>query len=213
MKIAVIGASGKAGNLILKEAVDRGHEVTAIVRSSAKLQNQQAAVLEKDVFDLKAEDVKAFDVVVNAFGAAPGQEHLHVDAGRVLIEAMKGAPQTRLIVVGGAGSLFADEAKTIRVMETPDFPAEYYPTASNQGKNLEDLQKTTDIQWTFISPAAFFNPEGKRTGAYQTGKDHIMVNAQGQSYVSYADFAIAVIDEIENPQHINERFTLVSEAE
>ncbi|QCJ41067.1 NAD(P)-dependent oxidoreductase [Bacillus sp. S3] len=213
MKIAVIGASGKAGNLILKEAVDRGHEVTAIVRSSAKLQNQQAAVLEKDVFDLKAEDVKAFDVVVNAFGAAPGQEHLHVDAGRVLIEAMKGAPQTRLIVVGGAGSLFADEAKTIRVMETPDFPAEYYPTASNQGKNLEDLQKTTDIQWTFISPAAFFNPEGKRTGAYQTGKDHIMVNAQGQSYVSYADFAIAVIDEIDNPQHINERFTLVSEAE
>jgi len=213
MKVAIIGASGKAGSFILKEAVVRGHEVTAIVRNAAKLQNQQVSVLEKDVFDLKAEDVKEFDVVVNAFGAAPGQEHLHVDAGRVLIEAMKGAPQTRLIVVGGAGSLFADEAKTIRVMDTPDFPKEYYPTALNQGKNLADLQKATDIQWTFISPAAFFNPEGKRTGAYQKGKDHIMVNAQGQSYVSYADFAIALLDEIENPQHINERFTLVSEAE
>ncbi|MFK9093970.1 NAD(P)-dependent oxidoreductase [Bacillus salipaludis] len=213
MKVAVIGASGKAGSLILKEAVERGHEVTAIVRHAVNLQNQQAAVLEKDVFDLRAEDVNAFDVVVNAFGAAPGQEHLHVDAGRVLIEAMKGAPQTRLIVVGGAGSLFADEAKTIRVMDTPDFPKEYYPTASNQGKNLEDLQTATDIQWTFISPAAFFNPEGKRTGAYQKGKDHIMVNAQGQSYVSYADFAIALVDEIENPQHLNERFTLVSEPE
>jgi len=213
MKVAIIGASGKAGSFILKEAVVRGHEVTAIVRNAAKLQNQQVSVLEKDVFDLKAEDVKEFDVVVNAFGAAPGQEHLHVDAGRVLIEAMKGAPQTRLIVVGGAGSLFADEAKTIRVMDTPDFPKEYYPTALNQGKNLADLQKATDIQWAFISPAAFFNPEGKRTGAYQKGKDHIMVNAQGQSYVSYADFAIALLDEIENPQHINERFTLVSEAE
>lgn len=213
MKIAIIGASGKAGSFILEEALERDHKVTAIVRNAAKLQNQQAAILEKDVFDLKADDVKEFDVVVNAFGAAPGQEHLHVEAGRVLIEAMKGAPQTRLIVVGGAGSLFADEAKTIRVMDTPDFPKEFYPTASNQGKNLEDLQKATDIKWTFISPAAFFNPEGKRTGAYQQGKDHIMVNTQGQSYVSYPDFAIAVIDEIENPQHINERFTLVSEAE
>ncbi|WHY78327.1 NAD(P)-dependent oxidoreductase [Neobacillus sp. WH10] len=213
MKVAIIGASGKAGSFILKEAVERGHEVTAIVRNAAKLQNQQVSVLEKDVFDLKAEDVKVFDVLVNAFGAAPGQEHLHVDAGRVLIEAIKGATQTRLIIVGGAGSLFADEAKTIRVMDTPDFPKEYYPTALNQGKNLEDLQKATDIHWTFISPAAFFNPEGKRTGAYQKGKDHIMVNAQGQSYVSYADFGIAVLDEIENPQHINERFTLVSEVE
>ncbi len=213
MKVAIIGASGKAGSLILKEALERNHEVTAIVRNAAKLQNQSVAVLEKDVFDLKAEDLKAFDVVVNAFGAPAGKEHLHVDAGRVLIEAMKGAPQTRLIVVGGAGSLFVDEAKTLRVMDTPEFPKEFYPTASNQGKNLEDLQKATDIKWTFISPAGFFNPEGKRTGSYQKGKDNIIVNAQGQSYVSYADFAIAIVDEIENPQHINERFTLVSEAE
>jgi len=213
MKIGIIGASGKAGSLILKEALTRGHEVTAIVRDEAKVQIQGASVLEKDVFDLKAEDIKEFDVVVNAFGAAPGKEHLHVDAGKILIEAMKGAPQTKLIVVGGAGSLFVDEAKTIRVLDTPEFPKEYFATAFNQSKNLGDLQNATDIQWTFISPSAFFDPQGNRTGRYKLGKDNLLVNSKGESYVSYADFALAVLDEIENPQHINQRFTVVAEAE
>ncbi|MFJ5748694.1 NAD(P)-dependent oxidoreductase [Peribacillus frigoritolerans] len=213
MKIGIIGASGKAGSLILKEALTRGHEVTAIVRDEARVQIQGASVLEKDVFDLKAEDIKEFDVVVNAFGAAPGKEHLHVDAGKILIEAMKGAPQTKLIVVGGAGSLFVDEAKTIRVLDTPEFPKEYFATAFNQSKNLGDLQNATDIQWTFISPSAFFDPQGNRTGRYKLGKDNLLVNSKGESYVSYADFALAVLDEIENPQHINQRFTVVAEAE
>ncbi|WP_249599027.1 NAD(P)-dependent oxidoreductase [Peribacillus frigoritolerans] len=213
MKIGIIGASGKAGSLILKEALTRGHEVTAIVRDEARVQIQGASVLEKDVFHLKAEDIKEFDVVVNAFGAAPGKEHLHVDAGKILIEAMKGAPQTKLIVVGGAGSLFVDEAKTIRVLDTPEFPKEYFATAFNQSKNLGDLQNATDIQWTFISPSAFFDPQGNRTGGYKLGKDNLLVNSKGESYVSYADFALAVLDEIENPQHINQRFTIVAEAE
>ena len=212
MKIGIIGATGKAGSLIVKEATGRGYEVTAIVRNAAKL-TEEVAVLEKDVVDLTAENLQVFDVVVNAFGAPAGQEHLHVDAGRVLIEAMKGAPETRLIVVGGAGSLFVDEAQIVRLIETPEFPKEYFPTASNQGKNLEDLKNAEGIQWTFISPGAFFNPEGKRMGSYQKGKDNLIVNSKGDSYVSYADYAIAVLDEIENPQHINERFTLVSEAE
>ncbi|MFF2458826.1 NAD(P)-dependent oxidoreductase [Peribacillus simplex] len=213
MKIGIIGASGKAGSLILKEALTRGHDVTAIVRDEAKVQIQGASVLEKDVFDLKAEDINGFDVVVNAFGAAPGKEHLHVEAGKILIEAMKGAPQTKLIVVGGAGSLFVDEAKTIRVLDTPEFPKEYYATAYNQSKNLGDLQNATGIQWTFISPSAFFDPQGNRTGGYTLGKDNLLVNSKGESYVSYADFALAVLDEIENPQHINQRFTVVAEAE
>ena len=213
MKIGVIGATGKQGSLIVKEAVERGHEVTAIVRNASKVSVENVKVLEKDLFDLKAEDLKSFEVVVNAFGAPFGQEHLHVEAGRVLIEAIKGAPDTRLIVVGGAGSLFVDEAKTIRLADTPEFPKEVYPTAANQGQNLQDLQNTTGIKWTFVSPAAFFNPEGKRTGSYQKGKDHLIVNAKGESYVSYADYAIAIVDEIENPQHVNERFTVVSEAE
>ncbi|WP_144552376.1 NAD(P)-dependent oxidoreductase [Peribacillus simplex] len=213
MKIGIIGASGKAGSLILKEALTRGHDVTAIVRDEAKVQIQGASVLEKDVFDLKSEDIKGFDVIVNAFGAAPGREHLHVEAGKILIEAMKGAPQTKLIVVGGAGSLFVDEAKTIRVLDTPEFPKEYFATAYNQSKNLGDLQNATGIQWTFISPSAFFDPQGNRTGRYTLGKDNLLVNSKGESYVSYADFALAVLDEIENPQHINQRFTVVAEAE
>jgi uncharacterized protein len=213
MKIGIIGATGKAGSLIVKEASERGHEVTAIVRNAAKLSAEKVAVLEKDVFDLQSKDLQQFDVVVNAFGAPAGQEHLHVDAGKVLIEAAKGASDTRVIIVGGAGSLFVDEAQTIRLVDTPEFPKEYFATASNQGKNLEDLQNASGINWTFISPAIFFNPEGKRTGSYQKGKDNLIVNSKGDSYVSYADFAIAVLDEIENPQHINERFTIVSEAE
>ncbi|AZS15083.1 NAD(P)-dependent oxidoreductase [Paenibacillus lutimineralis] len=210
-KIAIVGATGKAGSRIMKEALDRGHEVTAIVRSASKLDNKDVSVIEKDVFELTAEDVKSFDVVVNAFGAPAGQEHLHVDAGNVLIEAMKGAPNTRLIVVGGAGSLYVDDAKTTRVMDTPGFPDIFFPTASNQGKNLEILQATNSIKWTFMSPSANF-AIGRRTGAYQTGKDHLLVNSQGDSYVSYEDFAIAVVDEIENSAHLNERFTVVSEA-
>lgn len=213
MKLGVIGATGKAGSYIIKEALERGHEVTAIVRNAAKLDEKKVAVIEKDVFQLKAKDLEQFDVVVNAFGAAPGEEHLHVEAGRTLIQALKGVADTRLIVVGGAGSLYVDENKTIRLMDTPEFPKEYFATAFNQGKNLEDLQNSTGIKWTFLSPAAFFNPEGKRTGTYQKGNDNFIVNQAGESYVSYADYAIAVIDEIEKPEHINERFTVVSEAE
>ncbi len=125
---------------------------------------------------------------------------------------MKGAPNTKLLVVGGAGSLFVDEEKTTRVFETPGFPKEYLATAQNQGKNLEILQQTNDITWTFISPSALF-ALGKRTGSYTAGKDNLLVNAKGDSYVSYEDFAVATLDEIENPKHVNERFTVVSEAE
>ena len=201
MKIGIIGASGKAGSLILKEAVDRGHEVTAIVRNAAKIQDKRVDVVEKNIFDIKSGDLQKYDVVVNAFGAAPGKEHQHVEAGRVLIEALKGAPGTRLVVVGGAGSLFADESKTVRVMDT------------SQAQNLEDLQHSTGIQWTFVSPAAFFDPAGKRTGSYKKGGDVLTLNSKGESYISYADFAVAILDEIENPHHKNERFSVVGEAE
>lgn len=209
-KIAVIGATGKAGSQIIKEAAERGHEVTAIVRNASKLADKNVAVLEKDIFNLTSDDLTKFDVVVNAFGAPMGEEHLHVEAGNVLIDALKGA-NTRLIVVGGAGSLYVDEAKTLKVLDTPDFPAMFLPTASNQGKNLEILQGTSDLNWTFISPSALF-AEGTRTGSYQSGKDNLLVNSKGESYVSYEDYAIAVVDEIDNPKHLNERFTVVSES-
>lgn len=211
MKIAVIGASGKAGSRITQEALDRGHEVTAIVRDAAKVVNSKANVLQKDIFALTTEDLKGFDVVVNAFGAPFGEEHLHVDAGNVLIDALKDTPNTRLIVVGGAGSLYVDEAKTLKVVDTPDFPDFVKPTAINQGKNLEILQATDSLSWTFVSPSANF-AIGTRTGSYVKGMDNLLVNSKGESYISYEDYAVAIVDEIEKPQHIRERFTVVSES-
>lgn len=210
MKIAIIGAAGKAGSLIMEEALERGHEVTAVVREASKVKNTNVQVIEKDFFNLESNDLKPFDAVVNAFNAAPGKEHLHVDAGRVLIQALENSTNTKLVVVGGAGSLFLDEEKTTRVMDDPNFPAAYFPTAKNMGINLDELQKAETVKWTYISPSANFDPQGIKTGTYHSGKDHLLTNSQGESYISYADYAIAVVDEIEKPKHKNERFTVVS---
>ncbi|OHO42320.1 hypothetical protein HMPREF2586_06095 [Staphylococcus sp. HMSC034G07] len=210
MRIGIIGATGKVGNLVLEEAIDRGHDVTAIVRNASKLSNSNINVLEKEIYDITAEDLKDLDVVVNAFGAPLGEEEVHVTAGRALIEALKGT-DTRAIIVGGAGSLYVDKAQTTKLIDTPEFPEIFVPTAKGQGRNLQDLEATQGITWTFLSPSADFNAEGVRTGSYQSGKDNLLVNSNGNSYISYADFAIAILDEIENPQHINERFTVVGE--
>lgn len=208
MKIGIIGASGKAGQLIMEEAVARNHEVTAIVRNTSRISNNQVAVLEKNIFDLTADDVKDFNVIVNAFKSPEGKEEQHVEAGKVLIDALKGL-KTRLIVVGGAGSLYVDDS--IRLFETPEFPAAYLPTATQMGMDLAQLQQSKEVNWTYISPGAFFDAEGKRSGSYQKGKDKVIVNNQGDSYISYADFAIAVLDEAEQGNHIDERIAVVGD--
>lgn len=207
MKIAIIGATGKAGQKILAETLLNNLDVTAIVRNAAKL-TTDVPVLEKDILTLTSEDIKNFDVVINAFGAPYGQEDLHVTNGRHLIDIFTGL-ENRLIVVGGAGSLYVDPEKTVRVMDTPDFPESFLATASNQGKNLEDLQASS-INWTFISPSALFDVEGPRTGDYVLGEDHLLLNDKGESYVSYADFAVALVDEVMTPLHVKSRFTVAS---
>lgn len=209
MNIGVIGATGKVGALVVKEAIERGHDVTAIVRNAAKV-TDSISIIEKEVFDISAEDIRNFDVVVNAFGAPLGEEEPHVAAGRAIIAAAEEA-QVRIVVVGGAGSLFVDKEHTTRLIDTPDFPDIFKPTASGQGRNLADLQATTNVNWTFISPSAHFDAEGVRTGTYTAGGDELLVNSQGESYISYADFAIAVLDEIEQPKHVKKRFTVVGE--
>lgn len=213
MKVAIIAATGRAGTLIAKEAKDRGHKVTAIVRNAEKLADKELKVVEKDLFSLTSEDLKKYDVVVNAFGTGMEQEQAvkHVQFGKILIEALKGAPETRLIVVGGAGSLYVNAERTLRVMDTPDLPTFFQPTAINQAKNLEDLKEAVGIKWTFVSPALDFDATGKRTGSYQVGSDQVIVNSANKSYISYADFAIAIVDEIEQAAHVNERYTVVSE--
>ena len=209
MKIGIIGATGKAGSKILKEAKKRNHEVTAIVRDPSKLDALDTPVIQTDVFNLTSQDIESFDVVVNAFGAPPGQEDLHVTAGQHLIQTFE-PTDTRLIVVGGAGSLYVDEDKKTKLLDTPDFPEAFYPTASSQARNLEDLQASA-INWTFASPSANFDPNSRRTGQYTIGNDVLLTNDDGESYVSYADFAYALLDEIENPSFEKQRFTVVSE--
>ncbi|WP_404451763.1 NAD(P)-dependent oxidoreductase [Virgibacillus necropolis] len=210
MKIGIIGASGKAGNHILNEAVARGHNVTAIVRNASKMTNENVEVVQKDIHELSSEDLSPYEVVVNAFGAPIGEEEAHVTAGQALINALKGT-NTRAIIVGGAGSLYVDENQTTQVIDTPDFPDVVKPTAKGQGRNLEDLQQSQNITWTFISPSAIFDSEGLKTGTYQVGKDNLLVNSNGNSYISYADYALAVVDEIEHPRYLNSRFTVVGD--
>ncbi|WP_099221449.1 NAD(P)-dependent oxidoreductase [Listeria costaricensis] len=212
MKIAIIGATGKAGHLILEEALARGnHEVTAIVRNRAKLGETTAKVMEKDLFDLEESDLIGQDIVIDAFNAPAGKEELHVASLAHLTTLLEGHPEVRLLIVGGAGSLYVDQEETIRVMDTPDFPAAFLPTASNMGKAFDTLRQNQQLNWTYLSPAAFFNYEGERTGTYQTGGNQLRVNAAGQSEISYADYAIAMIDEAEKGEHIRARFSVVSQ--
>ena len=207
MKIAVIGASGKAGANIVEEALIRGYEVTAFVRDASKVSNSKVNVIEKDIKALTTDDIKGFDAVVNAFGAPFGSEQLHVELGQHLIDIFQGV-STRLIVVGGAGSLYVDPELSTKVMDTADFPEMFYPTASNQGRNLEDL-KASSVNWTFLSPAGFFDPEGKRSGTYKVGGDQLILNDQQESYISYSDYAIAIVDEIDNANYVKARFSVV----
>lgn len=209
MKIAVICANGKAGKWIVKEAVNRSLDVTAVVRG----ENQTAAqkVLQKDLFDLTAEDLKDFDVVIDAFGAWT-EETLpqHSTSLAHLCDALSGSG-TRLLVVGGAGSLYVDKEHTAVLSDGPDFPAEYLPLAKAQGKALEELRKRTDVTWTFISPAADFRADGERTGKYILGGEELTLNAKGESVISYADYAIAMVDEAVNGSHIRQRISVVAD--
>jgi len=209
MKIAIIGASGKQGNLILKEAITRGLAVTAIVRDKTKI-TDGVTIVEKDLFQLTSADLKPYDVVVDAFNAPAGKEELHQTALAYLTNLFEELPTVRLIVVGGAASLFVDPAKKVRLLDTENFPKEYYPTASNMAEAFKKLQQSS-IQWTFLSPAAYFDYAGKRTGSYKLGADNLIENAAGESYISYADYAIALVDEIEKKAHVRKRFTVVGE--
>lgn len=206
MKIGVIAANGKEGRLIVKEALDRGMDVTAIVRSANKTEAKK--VMQKDIMDLTKDDLKDFDVVVDAFGVwDPAKMDLHSVTLNHLADILSGS-STRLLVVGGAGSLYTDKTHSLKISETPDFPKEYLPVANGMGKALDELRKRNDVKWTYISPAAVFDPEGKRTGSYTLAGEEFTANEKGESYISYADYAIALVDEAEKGNHIGERISV-----
>ena len=209
MKIAVVCANGKEGKLIVKEAVDRGLDVTAVVRG----ENQSAAakVIRKDLFDLTASDLEGFDVVINAFGAwTPETLPQHSTSLKHLCDVVSGK-DTRLLIVGGAGSLYVNPEHTEQVMDGPDFPDIFKPLASNMGKALEELRTRNDVKWTYVSPAGDFQAEGARTGKYILGGEELTLNAKGESVISYADYAIAMVDEAVNGNHIQQRISVVAE--
>ena len=211
MKIAVIGASGKEGRLLVREAIARGHEVTAIVRDKSKIAEPKAAVLEKDLFALTYDDIKNNDVIIDAFGAyAPEDLDKHYTSLIHLAGLLSGRPN-RLLVVGGAGSLYVNPEHTVRVMDTPDFPEAFKPLANAMVKAFDALRVKTDVKWTYLSPSAMFYADGNRTGKYVVGGEELLANSKGESRISYADYAIAMIDEAESGKHVNARFTVVGE--
>ena len=209
MKITVIGASGKAGNLIMAEAINRGHTVTAVVRSKSALTDPAAKTIEKDLFALTYADVEDSDVIIDAFGAwTPETLPLHQTSLQYLCDLLSNKPN-RLLVVGGAGSLYTDASHTTRVMDAPDFPDVFKPLASNMGKALDALRSRSDVRWTYLSPAGDFKADGIKSGHYSVGGEELTLNAKGESVISYADYAIAMVDEAENAAHIGVRFSVV----
>ena len=209
MKIAVICANGKAGQLIVKEAVNRGFDVTAVVKGENKSAAQNAIV--KDLFDLTAADLAGFDVVVDAFGAwTPETLNQHSTSLKHICDVLSGT-DTRLFVVGGAGSLFVNAEHTACVSDGADFPEIFKPLATAMAKALGELRERNDVKWTYISPAGDFQADGERTGKYILAGEELTLNSKGESIISYADYAVSMVDEIEKGGHIGQRISVVRE--
>ena len=208
MKIAVVAAGGKAGRKIVAEANSRGINVTAFVRRPSEVDGA-AKVIVKDIFALEKDDLKDFDAVVDAFGTfKPETLSQHSATLKHLCDLVSGT-EIRLLIVGGAGSLYTNKEHTAQVMDAPDFPDVFKPLAAAQAKALAELRERDDVKWTFISPACDFQADGERTGKYLVGGEELILNSAGESVISYADYAIAMVDEILNGNNIQKRIGVV----
>lgn len=195
MKVLVIGSTGRAGSRIVAEGLRRGHEVVGLSR------NDDAGI-KKDLWQLSTEDVKAFDVVVSAFGTWTDQS-LHLKAAQHLDAIMKPL-DTRWIAVGGAGSLYV--APNLRLMDSEGFPAEYKAVAEGMAQGLLYLEEAAESNWSYFSPSAAFEP-GEKTENYQFGLDDLLFDENGKSYISMEDYAAALLDVIEKDLYNKKRFT------
>lgn len=210
MNIALIGASGFIGSALRKEALARGHTVTALVSNPARLEAAAGlTVVKTDVLDTAAlaQALAGHDMVISAFSG-----HAHADVRgyymngiRSIIAAVKQAKLPRLLVVGGAGSLEVAPGK--QLVDSPGFPAEWKGTAEGARDALNLLRTETALDWTMLSPSAHIHP-GERTGKFRLGTDQLLVDAEGNSHVSLEDYAVAMLDEAEKPQHRRSRFTV-----
>ncbi|WP_267432401.1 NAD(P)-dependent oxidoreductase [Sphingomonas sp. GM_Shp_1] len=200
MKIALIGASGNAGSRILKELSDRGHQVTAIARAPERIATLPGVTaVAGDLSDTAAlaETLRGHDAVISSV-------HFLVTDAQSLIDTVRASGVKRYLVVGGAGSL--EVAPGQRLIDQPNFPEAYKAEASAGATFLDLLRGADDLEWTFLSPSAMFVP-GERTGQFRLGTDQLLSNENGSS-ISFEDYAIALADEIEQPRHIRQRFTV-----
>lgn len=212
MKVALIGASGFVGKAVLNELLQRGHQVTAVVRDINNLSPQVGLTIsEGNATDEQklAEIVKENDAVISAFNAGWTNPNLYEDflAGSRAIQAgVKKSGVKRLLVVGGAGSLFING---VQIVDSPDFPDQWKPGATAARDYLNDLKKETDLDWVFVSPAIEMHPgtSGIRKGIYRTNEDQPVFDEKGKSVISVEDLAVAIVDEIEQPKHNRQRFT------
>jgi putative NADH-flavin reductase len=210
VKVAVFGATGQIGSVIVNELLSRGHEVTAVVRDPANytLTHDQLSVTIGDVSDVAsiASAVAGHDAVVSSISSnRTGNHEIFRESPINLINGLKQAGVKRLVVVGGAGSL---EINGARLVDGPDFPADWFEGANAHADGLKIYRaEGADIEWTFFSPAIMILP-GERTGKFRLGGDSPVFDADGKSEISIEDYAVALVDELENPQHIRARFTI-----
>jgi uncharacterized protein len=201
MKIAIAGASGRAGSCIAAELARRGHQVTGIARNPdkiAKLANVRAVAGD-------ANDRVALARLWTGQDAAVSSIHFLASDAETLIGAARDSGVPRYLVVGGAGSL--EVAPGVRLVTTPDFPPPYKAEAEKGAAFLDRLRQEKELDWTFLSPSALFD-SGSRTGKFRLGTDRLLVDSAGKSWISFEDFAVAMADEIERPAHIRARFTV-----
>lgn len=210
MQIALIGATGFIGSNLLREALARGHQVTALVRQPAKLDPQQnLTAVRADVLDeaALAAQLRGHDAVLSAFSghAQRNVYDYYMQGMRTIAAATKQADVPRLLVVGGAGSL--EVAPGVQLLDTPGFPEIYKATAEGARQALTLLRQEPALNWTMLSPAAVIAP-GERTGTFRLGDDRLLVDAGGNSTISVEDYAVALLDELEKPEHARRRFTV-----
>ena len=207
MNVVLYSATGMIGSRILKELISRGHNVTAVVRDPSKVPaHPSVAALKGDIFD--ADDVAAkatgVDAVISAYGPGTGDVNDMVKATRSLIAGLHKADSRRLIVVGGAGSLFV--APGVDVIASGHLPEAYMAIAIAHRDALKLLQDS-DLIWTYFSPAAFIQP-GERTGKFRLGLTSLIADEKGNSSISAEDYAVALVDELETPKHLHQQFTI-----
>ena len=208
MNVALYGATGKSGSRILKELISRGHRVTAIVRDPARLPQPGPGVSIKqdDLSDPKkiAAAINGAEAVISAYGPPQENPEAIIGVTQRQIEAIGRGAKTRLLVVGGAGGL--NVAPGAALADSKDFPESFQPIARAHIKAF-DLLKASTINWTYLAPAAYFVP-GDRNGKFRLGKDELITDAQQQSRISMEDYAIALVDELEKPTHVRQRFSV-----